>query len=321
MRYILLIAVSFTYLFANAHIFVYHRFGDDRHPSTNTTIAQLEEQFQYFAKNGYEVVPIEKIIEKVNQKKDIPDNWVALSIDDGYKSFYDNGLEIFKKYNYPFALYIYVKATDKKYGDFMSWDEIKEASKYGSIGLHSYGHKRMTQLSPEEIYNDTKKAYDVFTNKVGFEPKTYVHPYGEYDKKVITQLKKFNFDAIFNQSSGSVNSKSNINDINRIAFVGKVNVKEKLKYKTMDATWIKPIEFPKDGILKKVKAKVDPKYKNMKLYITGEGWKDIKVNNGIIEENLNVYLKKARTRIILSPNYYTISNNIIIKNLKKPKEN
>ncbi len=59
----------------------------------------------------------------------------------------------------------------------------------------------------------------------------------------------------------------------------------------------------------------------MKLYITGEGWKDIKVNNGIIEENLNVYLKKARTRIILSPNYYTISNNIIIKNLKKPKEN
>jgi hypothetical protein len=89
----------------------------------------------------------------------------------------------------------------------------------------------------------------------------------------------------------------------------------------MDATWIKPIEFPKDGILKKVKAKVDPNYKNMKLYITGEGWKDIKVNNGIIEENLNVYLKKARTRIILSPNYYTISNNIIIKNLKKPKEN
>lgn len=321
MRYILLIAVSFTYLFANAHIFVFHRFGDTKHPSTNTTIAQLEEQFQYFQKNGYEVVPIEKIINKVNDKEDVPDNWVALTIDDGYKSFYENGLEIFKKYNYPFALYIYVGATDKRYGDFMTWDQIKETSKYGTIGLHSYGHKRMTQLTSKEIYDDTKKAYDIFTKKVGFEPKTYVHPYGEYDDKVLKELKKFNFDAVFNQSSGSVNKDSNLQDINRIAFVGKVNVEEKFRYKTMEASWIEPKIFPKDGILKKVKAKVDPKYKNLKLYITGQGWKDIKVKNGLVEENMNVYLKNARTRIILSPNYYTISNNIIIKNLKKTKEN
>ena len=320
MRYILLIAVSFSYLFANAHIFVYHRFGDDRHPSTNTTIAQLESQFRYFQKNGYEVVPIEKIVDKVVRKEKVPNHWVALTIDDGYKSFYDNGLEIFKKYNYPFALYVYVKATQKKYGDFMSWDELKETSKYGTIGLHSYAHKRMTQLSSKEIFQDTKKSYDLFTQKLGFEPKTYVHPYGEYDDKSINTLKKFNFDAIFNQSSGSVNQNSDINNLNRIAFVGKVNVKEKLKYKTMEALWIKPTKFPQDGILKEVKAKVNPKYIKMKLYITGAGWREIKVNNGIIEENLNIDLKRDRTRIILSPDYYTISNNIIIKNLNKTKE-
>jgi hypothetical protein len=82
----------------------------------------------------------------------------------------------------------------------------------------------------------------------------------------------------------------------------------------MNVDWEKPTIFPKDGILKKVKAKVNSKYKNMKLYITGEGWRNIKVNNGIIDENLNIKLKKARTRIILGENYYTISNNVIIKN-------
>lgn len=265
-------------------------------------------------------MPIEKIIEKIKNRQNVPDNWVGLTIDDAYKSFYEKGLDVFKKYNYPFSLYVYVKATNKRYKDYMSWDQIKETSKYGSIGLHSYGHKRMTQLSSNEIRKDIKKSYELFTDKLGFKPKTYVHPYGEYDKKVLKELEKFNFDAIFNQNSGSITKNSDLNDINRIAFVGKVNVKNKLKYKTMEAVWERPTEFPKDGILKRIKAKINPKYKNIKLFVTGNGWRDIKVNNGTIDENINIYLKKDRTRIIISPDYYTISNKLIIKN-KKNKEN
>ena len=314
MRYILLIAVSFTYLFANAHIFVYHRFGDDRYPSTNTTLIELEKQFQYFKTNNYKVVSLEEIIEKIQKKQEVPDNWVALTIDDAYKSFYEKGIPLFKKYDYPFTLFAYIKASEKNYQDYMTWEQLKETSELGSIGLHSYGHKHMTHLTSEQIYKDTKKAYEVFTEKLGFEPKTYVHPYGEYDNKVLAELKKFKFDAIFNQSVGSVSKNSNLNDINRIALVGEVNLKNKLKYKTMDAVWEEPINFPKDGVLKKVKAKIDSKYKTIKLYITGYGWREIKVNDGIIDTNLNIDLKKSRTRIILSPNYYTITNKLIIKN-------
>ena len=319
MRIILLIAVSFTYLFANAHIFVYHRFGDDRYPSTNTTLLELEKQFSYLKDNGYTVVPIEEIVQKVKDKQDVPSHWVGLAIDDAYKSFYDNGLALFKKYKYPFSLYVYVEASEKKYGDFMSWEQIKESSKYGTIALHSYAHPRLTQITPKQVYQDTKKSYELFEKRLGYTPQTYVHPYGEYNENVLKELKKFNFDAIFNQSSGSVNKNSKLNDINRIALVGNVNIKNKLRYTTLDATWQYPKEFPKDGVLRKIQARVDSKYKTMKLYITGYGWRDIKVNKGIIDENIQIKLKKARTRIILSPDYYTISNKIIIKN-KKTKE-
>jgi len=314
LRYLLLIAVSFTYLFANAHIFVYHRFADDRHPSTNTTIAQLESQFQYFQKNGYIVVPIEKIIEKVSNKQDIPDNWVALTIDDSFKSFYENGFPIFKKYNYPFSIFVYVKATQKKYKDFMNWEELKEVSKYGTIGHHSYGHQHMTTLSAKEVFEDTLKANNILKAKLGIEPKIYVYPYGEYDQKVAKEISKFNFDAILNQTNGSVNRNSDVMNINRIALVGKVNLKQKLKYKTLEAIWLEPKIFPKDSILKKIKVKVNPKYKTMKIYVTGDKWKDIKVKNGIIDEILEIPLKKNRTRVIISPDYYTVSTKLIIKN-------
>ena len=54
--------------------------------------------------------------------------------------------------------------------------------------------------------------------------------------------------------------------------------------------------------------------KKLKLYITSEGWRDIKVKNGIVNETINIYLKRARTRIMLGTDVFTISNKILIKN-------
>lgn len=313
MKYLLLLIISYYYLSANAHVFVYHRFGDSKHTSTNTTLKELEKEFTYFKDNGYEVVKLSQIIEKVKNKEEIPDNWVALTIDDSYKSFYKNGLPIFKKYNYPFSLYVYVEATQKGYGDFMTWDELKDASKYGKIGLHSYSHPHLTKISKQKVFNDTKKSFEVFEEKLGFKPKSYAYPYGEYNEQIKNTLKEFKFDYILNQSIGTINKNSDVYDINRIALVGKVNLEQKLRYKTLEAQWLEPLKYPKDGVLKRVHARVDSKIKTIKLYITGFGWQDVKVNNGIIDVKLDLKLKNSRTRVILSPDYFTVANKIIIK--------
>ncbi len=313
MKYFLLLCVSYLYILADAHIFVYHRFGDANHQSTNTTLKELEKEFEYFKDNNYEVVKTSQIIQRLQDNKEIPDNWVAFHIDDSYKSFYKNGLNLFKKYNYPFTLFVYVEATEKKYNDFMTWEEIKETSKYGEIALHSYSHAHLTHLSDKEIYNDTKKSYAIFKEKLGFEPKGYVYPYGEYNQRVKNIISKFDFDYIGNQNNGSVNINSDKYDLNRVALVGKVNLKQKLKYKTLEATWIEPKDYPKDGIVKKVKVKVNPSIKNAKLYISTYGWQDIKVKNGIIDLKINKKLKLNRSRIAISTDYYTISNKLLIK--------
>ena len=313
MKYLLLLCISYYYLSANAHVFVYHRFGDDRHQSTNTTLKELEKEFKYFKDHGYKVVPMIEIVNKLKNNKEVPDNWVAFNIDDSYKSFYNNGLPLFKKYNYPFTLFVYVEATEKNYGDFMSWEQIKEASKYGEIALHSYSHKHLTKLSTKEIYEDTKLSYKIFKEKMGFKPKGYVYPYGEYNQRVKDVIKQFDLEYIANQSSGSVNKKSDRYDINRIALVGKVNLKEKLKYKTLEASWIEPKTTPKDGVLRQIKVKVNPNIKNMKLYVSGYGWQDIKVKDGIIDLILNKKLKFSRNRVAISPDYYTISSKLLIK--------
>lgn len=303
----------YTYSLSDAHIFVYHRFGDSKHPTTNTSIKDLETQFTYLKKNNYKVVAIEKILEKIKLKQDIPSNWIALTIDDSFKSFYDNGLPIFKKYNYPFSIYIYVKAVEKKYKDFTTWEQLKEIKKYGTIGLHSYAHDHLPKLSKKELIEDTKKALKLFQKHLNFKPTIYVYPYGEYNEQVENTIKSFGFESVLNQSIGSVNKYSDIFDINRIPLVGNSDIKMKIKYNSLKVHFFEPKIYPKNGILTKVIANVDPKIKKLKLFISSYGWRDIKVKDGLVNETLNLKLKRNRTRVILGTSIFKVSEKLLAK--------
>jgi peptidoglycan/xylan/chitin deacetylase (PgdA/CDA1 family) len=296
MKLVFIYFVLVSYLFSSS-IFVYHRFNDDRHKSTSTSNKSLIAQFEYLKKHNYKVVKLSQMIEKIKNNQSIPANWVALTIDDGYKSFYKNGFKIFKKYGYPFTMFVYMKASKKRYGDFMNFKQLKEISKYGELGLHSYSHPHLVSLSNQKILDDTKKAYDMFVKEFGYKPKYYAYPYGEFNNRVKTQIKSFGFDAIFNQNNGA--NVKDIYDIDRIALTNDAKIKSKLNIKALDAEFLSPQNYPKNKILKNIKAKVNSDLKNVKLYITDYGWFNIKPKNGLIDFDLNKPLKKSRVRVIL----------------------
>lgn len=293
------------FLLAQAHIFVLHRIDDNRHPSTNTSKEELIKYFEYLKKNNYKVVTLSTLIKM--QKQNLPlDKIVVFTIDDGYKSFYKNALPLFKKYNYPFTLFIYVKATNEKWGDFMTWKQVKNSNKFGEIGIHSYAHPHLAKLSNEEIIKDTKKAIEVFKKNLGFVPNMYAYPYGEYNKRVKEIINRY-FKIIANQNPGAFDKSTPINDIDRIALTGKVNIKNKLKIKVLK---IKNLQINKENnIIKKISGYVDKKV--VEIYITDFGWKRVKVKNGYFEYYPNFKLKRYRNRVIIRYNYEMISKLIL----------
>lgn len=314
MKSILLLLLASITLWADAHIFVYHRFGDSRHPSTNTTIEQLRAEFEHFKTNGYEVIPLEKLVTALKEKKEIPDKWVVLTIDDNFKSFYTNALEVFKEYNYPFTIFVYVEATQKKYPDFMTWEQLREAQKYGSIEFHSYGHGHMTQMSNDEIKKDFDKGMALFEKEMGVRPKYFTYPYGEFSPRVKEAVKAYGFAAIINQNMGAVSEFSDVYDLDRTALVGKSNLKQYLKYRSLQANWKKPTAFPADSVLKTLHVETDEKSKSGGVAISGHDWMPAKLKDGDFKMELNKKLTKKRTRIIIS-----VGNKISTKLLIKDK--
>lgn len=299
-------------LWGDAHIFVYHRFGDDKHASTNTSIDILKHHFEYFKQHHYEVIPLSRLSSALKNGENIPDNWVVLTIDDSYKSFYLNALPLFKQYHYPFTLFVYTEATEKSYGDFMSWKQLRKSAQYGEIALHSYAHHHMVSITQKEIMADTQKAYDIFKTEMGFAPRYYAYPYGEYNDALKTAIRSFNFDLIMNQNSGAVNKKSDPFDLDRTALTGDVNLKPKLAIKALNATWIGPKSYPIDGNLKRIHAKIAPSIQHAEYYLSGYGWQNVKVNAGDINLTVNRKLKFSRNRLFLKSGAYQ-SSIILVK--------
>lgn len=299
-KVLLLLILLSPYLMSDGHIFVYHRFDDTRYPTTNTSTKELRREFNYFKNNNYKVVPLIEIVNKIKLKEKVPNNWVALSIDDGFKTFYTNGLSVFKEFNYPFTLFIAVKYTEKKYRDYVSWKQLKEIKKYGDVEFHTYGHGHYGQMSDEAIKKDMDKGLALMKKHLNYEPRLFVYAYGESDDRVKKVVEQYNFKAVFNQNIGAVHGEcSDEYDLDRSALVGKAPFKLYLKFKELcGVSFQQPTTFPKNKIVKTVEVTLEDKsIKSAEIFISNNGWTRVKVHNGKILWNANKKVKLNRIKI------------------------
>ena len=307
-----LLATDLSPAKSHGHIFVFHRFDDSRHASTSVSTHELKKLFEYLKERHFHVATLQELQDKLQKKEPIPNNWVWFTIDDSYKSFYTHGFPLFKKYHIPFTLYVYVEATNRHFGDFMRWDEIRELMPYGTIGLHSYGHKHLTTLSDEAIKTKTQKALKRIKKELGITPSSYAYPYGEYDERVKKLIKSFGFALIMNQNVGAVSEKTAADDIDRIALMGKIHIKSKLAIKHLPAIWHQVKIDRKKRVLQSIELTIDPKYKSVQLYVSGSTWRTLKIKKGKISKTLNQKLKLRRSRIIIKTKDNAWTSHIIL---------
>ena len=115
---------------------MYHRFEENKYPSTNISIDIIKEnELEFLNPKNFEYE-----FNKVSSKKK-----VLLTIDDAFSSFYINAWPVLKKNNIPFLLFVSTETVGKK--GYMSWNEITEISKedFVLIGNHSHSHEYLTK--------------------------------------------------------------------------------------------------------------------------------------------------------------------------------
>tara|TARA_B100000965_G_scaffold404461_1_gene435264 strand:- start:1652 stop:2689 length:1038 start_codon:yes stop_codon:yes gene_type:complete len=193
-----------------ASVFMYHRIGESKYPSTNVTIEQFNKHINYISKNDFNIIPLDEVLSIILNNEKFDKNTVSFSVDDAYESFYLNAWPKFKENNIHVTLFVSTEIINNKTNGYMNWDQIRNfLNEGGSVGQHTASHLHMPLNSIDLVKNDILESHKTFIKELGFIPKLFAYPYGETSKEVINVLKEFNITHAFGQHSGVISTFDN----------------------------------------------------------------------------------------------------------------
>lgn len=184
-------------------VLMYHRFGENKYPTTNIKMDQFSDHIKELMKTKYNVIKIQDGLNAIQNISLVKDRSVIITIDDAYSSVFNNAWPILKKYGLPFTLFVSTDVIDNKTPGYMSWEEIRILRDNGvTIGSQTKSHPHMHNLSENQIVKELEFSNSRFVKEIGSKPEIFAYPYGEYNLNVVKKIKINGFKAAFGQHSG-----------------------------------------------------------------------------------------------------------------------
>ena len=206
---------------------MYHRFDEERYPSTNINMDVFKEQIKIIRDSNYNFYNPKELEKEFSKEK--KEKKILITIDDGFTSFYNVAWPYFKKEKIPFILFISTKDVGKN--GYMTWEQIKEVEKetYSFIGNHSHTHDYLVDFKKEDFISDIDTASKIFIKKLGYNPIFFSYPFGEYSKFIKEYISK-NFKFSFGQHSGVIDINKDKHELPRFPINEKYGDLKRFKF-------------------------------------------------------------------------------------------
>lgn len=201
---------------SHAVVLQYHHVDTTTPQSTSISPEHFEAHLSLIESEGFNVKPLPWILDKLKSNQPLPAKTVAITFDDGYLSIYQNAFPLLKKRNYPFTVFISPKPLDDKWGESLTWDQVREMQSAGAtIANHSYDHLHMLDRLHNESDEQWEKrvsdnivhAQKRLKEELGEIEQILAYPYGEYNQALKTLVKSLGYIA-FGQHSGPIGETS-----------------------------------------------------------------------------------------------------------------
>ena len=180
---------------------MYHRFDENKYPSTNIQMDVFKNQIEIIKKFKYSFYDPKNLEGNFDTPKS--EKKILITIDDAFSSFYEFAWPYLKKEKIPFILFVSTEAVGKN--GYMTWDQIRELEKetIAYIGNHSHSHDYLVDLKNDEFIMDINSSSLIFKERLGYNPIFFSYPFGEYSLLIKEYISK-NFKFSFGQHSGVI---------------------------------------------------------------------------------------------------------------------
>ncbi len=209
--FLFIITIKANAVESNITVLMYHRLGDDKYPSTSISQELFEEHIKYLIEENIKVLPITELSRYLKKEIHLPNKTVFITIDDAYKSFFQNGFPILKKNKLPFSIFVssnYVSNAEES--DFMSWSMLREVSDSNGLILnHSKSHESLVGIDIQILKKEIEQNQIEIEKNIGKQPKIFSYPYGESSESVEEVVKRLNYEIAFSQHSAPIHLNQN----------------------------------------------------------------------------------------------------------------
>lgn len=198
-------------------VFIYHRFGESRYPSTNIAVDIFAAHIRTLKDSGQLILPLSEIVEHLRAGRHLPAKSVAITVDDAFDSFLQEAMPIIRQYRIPVTLFVNTDGVGAS--GYLDWPQLRKLVREGvDIGNHTATHDYLLERAEGEsradwekrVRSDILKAQDAFSRELGFRPILFAYPYGEYSPELAEIVRGLGFQAAIAQQSGVISEKSDL---------------------------------------------------------------------------------------------------------------
>ncbi len=194
-----------------ANIFIYHRFGDPRYPSTNISLEAFAAQLAWLKDEGRPVLPLGDVVRRLATGEPLPEGCVVLTVDDAFRSFLEGGMPLLRRYHYPVTLFVNTDSVGAP--GYLTWGELRALAAEGvEIGNHSATHDYLLEHRRGEgeeawrarVTADIRRAQQALSRELGRSPQLFAYPFGEFSPELQALVRQEGFLGAVGQQSGVV---------------------------------------------------------------------------------------------------------------------
>ena len=234
---------------ATAYVLCYHQF-DVPNNRYSISAAKLAEHIDWLRSNGWEIVPLETLVDFLEGRTDIPLKSVVITIDDGYASVYRRAWPVLRKKRVPWTFFVYT--------DFIgvgsaacTWAHLQELVKHGvNVQNHSKSHaflnirgERTEQQYIEFLYAELLQSKQELERRLGTKVWAYAYPYGAWSTQVRDLAVSFGYRALLTVDPQPVKATTSPTALGRVVITSDLQDKlaEILCERTLEVEVVEPL--------------------------------------------------------------------------------
>lgn len=170
----------------------------------------FDQQIQYLKDQGYTAITAQDLVSALQNRTNLPEKSIMITIDDGYDDNYTYAFMTAKKHHFLMNFMIPTELIDKT--GYMRWEHLQEMvhSPYAKIYNHSTTHAPLGFLTKDQIITEVTHANSDLEAKLGLKNTIVTYPYGSYDNEAIDTLKELEITGAFSTDPGSQQCLSSI---------------------------------------------------------------------------------------------------------------